>query len=221
MKWWNRRYPLINLARTSCQQPTPGAAVPTPEPTGDYVDLLLDRFEADWRAGRRPSVEQYLRDYSGPETARLVRELVCLDVIYRQRAGEPADPAEYAGRVPEFAQLPPADRAELAGDVERSAPAVVPVRIGKYRVLAKLADGGQAVTYRAYHEELHKPVVVKHARRPADPGGTPEGQMLAALAHPNIVRIYDADVHDGRPFVVLEDIPGRTLAEYAAAERPG
>src|SRR5947209_46167 len=58
------------------------------------------------------------------------------------------------------------------------------------------------------------------AGRPADPGGATEGAVLAALAHPNLVAVYDTGVHDGRPFLVLEDIPGRSLEEYAAAEKP-
>lgn len=191
------------------------------EPSGDAIDQLLDRFESEWRSGRRPSVEEYWKGYSGTDGTRLLRELVCLDVIYRRKSGEPADAAEYAIRFPAYTVLLETDRAWIDEAVERSAPAVLPGRIGPCRVIDRLAVGGQAVTYRAYHEGLKKSVVVKHARGPAASGMSTEGPALAALNHSNLVRVYDAGIHDDRPFLVLEDIAGRSLEEYAAVERPG
>jgi hypothetical protein len=71
------------------------------------------------------------------------------------------------------------------------------------------------------------PVVVKWLRGQDSPGEerrerlVREGQVLANLAsHPNLVRVYDLGVHEGRPFLVLEHVPGHTLAQQGLGERP-
>jgi tRNA A-37 threonylcarbamoyl transferase component Bud32 len=195
-------------------------------PTDEDIDAVADRFEADWKAGRRPSIEHYLRDYGDGDRAVLARELVCLDVIYRRMAGESADLSEYLPRFPELSRLPTGELSRLRQSIDRSAPPprATPNRIGKYQVLDRLAEGGQAVAYRAYHPGLQQPVVLKHAKTAADPDLRDrlarEGSVLAELRHPNLVRVYDLEVADGRVVLVLENVPGRPLDEYAAAERP-
>ena len=48
-----------------------------------------------------------------------------------------------------------------------------------------------------------------------------EGQLLANLApHPNLVRIYDLGLHEGRPFLVLEHVQGHTLEQHGLGDRP-
>ena len=87
------------------------------------------------------------------------------------------------------------------------------------------AEAGEADAYRAYHPELGRTVILKHLREGVSRTANRdlllrEGQVLASLpAHPNLVQILDLDTHDGRVFLVLEDVQGRTLDQYAA-ERP-
>ncbi|MBI4600447.1 MAG: protein kinase [Planctomycetes bacterium] len=99
-----------------------------------------------------------------------------------------------------------------------------PAAIGKYRVVGLLGKGGQAEVYRVVHPALEKELVLKLARRRTvdDPSLrsrlAEEGKLLAGLDHPALARVYDLDLHDGRPFLVLEFVRGRSLAQVAREE---
>lgn len=96
----------------------------------------------------------------------------------------------------------------------------VPATIGKYRVIGRLDSGGQALVCRAVHPTLARGLVIKISRSPvAEPSASidrlvPEGKMLSSLEHPHIARVCDLDVHEGRPFLVLEYVRGLTLRQY-------
>ena len=100
----------------------------------------------------------------------------------------------------------------------------MPETIGKYRVVGQFPRSGQAQVFRVVHPELRRDLVLKLANQPVDEDGRAglieEGRRLAELEHPNIVRVHDLDFHDGRPYLVMEFIRGRTLAQYAREERP-
>jgi eukaryotic-like serine/threonine-protein kinase len=91
---------------------------------------------------------------------------------------------------------------------------------GRYRVEKTLGHGGMATVYLARDEELRRPVAVKvladnlagdeSVRRRF----VQEARLAARLSHPNVVQVYDAGETEGRPFLVMEYVPGRTLAGY-------
>src|SRR5262249_36556442 len=132
-------------------------------------------------------------------------------------APEPAAPAD---RPPAPASPPAAD-----GPQPDAAPME---RIGKYLVLELLDSGGQARVFRVFHPGLGKEFVLKLARRLLEAGSSPfaagpsppaglvrEGRILARCDHPNLVQVVDLDVHEGRPFVVMEHVSGLTLQQFA------
>src|SRR5580692_8365632 len=91
--------------------------------------------------------------------------------------------------------------------------------LGHYRILEKIAAGGMGVVYRAHDEQLERDVALKVL-----PSGTitdtssrrqfrKEALALAKLSHPNIETIYEFDTQDGIDFLVMEYVPGNTLAE--------
>jgi serine/threonine-protein kinase len=91
---------------------------------------------------------------------------------------------------------------------------------GRYRLERELGHGGMATVYRARDEELGRPVAIKLlAENLADDAAfrarfLREARLAARLSHPNLVGVYDAgEAEDGRPFIVMELVPGTTLAE--------
>jgi eukaryotic-like serine/threonine-protein kinase len=104
---------------------------------------------------------------------------------------------------------------------------VVQVLAGRYRLVERLGTGGMSVVWRAYDEVLGRQVAVKvlAAKLTADQGSRDmiraEAQAAARLSHPHVTGVYDygeSTTDDGQtvPYVVMELISGRTLAERLA-----
>lgn len=95
---------------------------------------------------------------------------------------------------------------------------------GRYRVLEHLADGGMASVYLAVDTRLDREVAVKVMRRDlaADPTFLSrfrrEARSAARLSHPHVVGVHDQGESDGRLFLVMEHVPGRTLREVLDTE---
>jgi serine/threonine protein kinase len=151
-----------------------------------------------------------------------------LDVVSRRRPGEDVNLTDDEPVMSELNSRDPPDQDDRLGWFERSsrddAPSSPP-RIGRYPIVAPLGKGGQARTFRAMHPGLKSTVVLKLAHRPASPAIgdriVSEGRLLASLPpHPQLVRVYDVDFHEGRVFLVLEDVPGATLERYAQDRSP-
>jgi tetratricopeptide (TPR) repeat protein len=73
---------------------------PLPPELAQRVDQVCDRFEAAWQAGPPPRLEDYLGDPTEPERSALLRELIALDIEYRQRQGETPKSEDYQARFP-------------------------------------------------------------------------------------------------------------------------
>ena len=71
----------------------------------ERVVATCDRFEAAWRAGQRPRVEDYLGDLPDPERPALLRELLAMELEWRRRCGEQPTPREYRARLPGYSDL--------------------------------------------------------------------------------------------------------------------
>ncbi|MEP6995534.1 MAG: protein kinase [Acidobacteriota bacterium] len=96
-------------------------------------------------------------------------------------------------------------------------------RLGPYEILAPLGAGGMGEVYRARDGKLHREVAIKVL--PASVAEDPErlarfereAQVLASLNHPHIAAIYGLEESGGVSALVLELVPGETLAERIAA----
>src|ERR671933_2704830 len=83
---------------------------------------------------------------------------------------------------------------------------------GRYRLVEQLGAGGMSEVWRAVDQELERTVAVKLLRPDADRARFErEARAVAALSHPNINQLYDFGEAEGRPFMVLEYLPGDSL----------
>ena len=91
---------------------------------------------------------------------------------------------------------------------------------GRYRLVALLGAGGMSEVWRAEDEELERTVAVKLLRPDADRARFDrEARAVAALSHSNITQLYDYGEAEGRPYMVLEYLPGGSLEERFDKDR--
>lgn len=90
-------------------------------------------------------------------------------------------------------------------------------KIGKYEIKSLLGRGGIAEVYRAYNPNLEHDVAIKvlHPGSLDSPESVArfqrEARAIAALSHPNILRVFDFDSFQGIHYMVMELIEGPTL----------
>lgn len=100
-------------------------------------------------------------------------------------------------------------------------------KLGKYEILGLLGRGNMAEVYRAMNPDLGQPVAIKviHPLRLDDTETVvrfrQEARAVAALNHPNILRVLDFDQHEGLYYMVMELINGTTLAKVISAAPQG
>lgn len=106
--------------------------------------------------------------------------------------------------------------------------AVTPERIGAYKIIERIGKGGMGAVYRGEREAgdftrtvaikvikpgLFTPEVVERFQR--------ERQILAALSHPHIARLYDGgETEAGAPYIIMEFVDGKPLLQWAETSAP-
>ncbi|MFI0451307.1 serine/threonine-protein kinase [Actinomadura sp. 6N118] len=101
---------------------------------------------------------------------------------------------------------------------------------GRYRLVRRLGQGAMGVVWQARDEALGRDVAVKELLLPT--GLTPERQAMAAqramrearaaalLKHPSIVTVHDVVDENGRPCIVMDLLPGRSLDAVLSGDGP-
>jgi serine/threonine protein kinase len=88
-------------------------------------------------------------------------------------------------------------------------------QLGNYRLVALLGTGGFADVYLGQHTRFNQQAAIKvlHAHLSGQEASSfqHEAETVATLAHPAIVRVFDFDVQDGVPFLVMDYAPNGSL----------
>ncbi len=117
-----------------------------------------------------------------------------------------------------------------SGEVEPRSAASQPARVGRYRVVRVIGEGGMGIVYEAEQDDPRRRVALKVVRPSMVTRGLlrrfrHEAQVLGQLQHPGIAQIYEAGTADtgegGQPFFAMELVAGESLLEYAAARSLG
>ncbi|MEO5914063.1 MAG: serine/threonine-protein kinase [Luteolibacter sp.] len=101
-------------------------------------------------------------------------------------------------------------------------------RLGRYRLIMRIGEGGGGVVYEAEQEEpIHRRVAVKIVRLGMNTESVIarfeiERQALALMDHPNIARVLDAgSTASGRPYFVMELVTGEKITTYCNRKKLG
>ena len=93
---------------------------------------------------------------------------------------------------------------------------LAPSRIGPYRVLEKLGEGGMGIVFSARDERLDRSLAIKVIGSGGTDGSAVkrfwrEARAAAAVNHPNICQIYEVGEHEGALFIAMERLEGEPL----------
>ncbi len=95
------------------------------------------------------------------------------------------------------------------------------VKLGWYEIIEPLGEGGMGEVYRARDGRLHRDVALKIVHPDlavSDPLARfrREARVLASLCHPNVASVYEFEELEAAAFIVMELVPGQTLASRLA-----
>ncbi len=115
-----------------------------------------------------------------------------------------------------------------ASAVEPDGPAAVAGagRVGRYRLIRRLGEGGMGIVYEAEQDQPHRLVALKILRAAQADGESlerfaREAETLARVRHPAVADIYEAGSEpDGTRWIAMELVVGRTLDAWLREERP-
>jgi len=163
------------------------------------IDLIRHEYYVRHRWGHRPTHEEYLKLY-GRQHRNLREELAKED----EGAVEP-EPTLTAN----------VEASRRQGD-----------RIGPYKILSSLGEGGFGVVYLAEQQRpVRRRVALKVIKAGMDTKQVvarfeAERQALAMMDHPNIAKVFDAGVtENGRPYFVMEVVQGEPVTNYCDRHR--
>ena len=164
------------------------------------LEALSERFVEDFRAGRRPSIDEYAERF--PEFAEEIRELFPALLLLEKGGAREA-------------------LSNLSQGASRQGFAISGLeRLKNYRIVREIGRGGMGVVYEAWDETLERVVALKVMKIfPGEEEQTlkrfqREAKTAARLHHTNIVPVFDSDVLDDKFFYVMQLVEGVNLEQF-------
>lgn len=117
-----------------------------------------------------------------------------------------------------------------AGEPTAPVPPQPRVLVGRYRLESVIGRGAMGTVWRAYDDVVHRRVAIKEINLPHGmPAGVAanitdrtlrEARAIGALSHPHVITLHDILTVDGRPYIVMEMLHARSLAQLLAQLGP-
>ncbi|MFJ5261396.1 protein kinase [Streptomyces sp. NPDC088387] len=191
------------------QPPNPHAPVPNPPASGPNPHAPVPHPNNPYATPTQAVPPQSHSDRSESPHAQSAQ----------QHPAQPHPAEQYpAPRQP--AQQPPQQQQSASAGAAPD-PGAGRLIAGRYRLLSKLGAGGMGTVWRAKDETVDREVAVKEPRVPdhlpdrersnAYERMRREARAAARLDHPAVVNVHDVAVVDGRPWIVMELVQGRSL----------
>jgi eukaryotic-like serine/threonine-protein kinase len=165
----------------------------------DPIEMLADSFLARFRAGERPSVEEYAAKY--PELAAEIGALLpALVMLEQDKSGAAVASGTDTGRGPDASASGPSSR-----------------QLGDYLILREIGRGGMGVVYESVQLSLGRHVALKVLPQQALSGATQaerfrlEARAAAQLHHTNIVPVFGVGERQGLHYYAMQFIQGQGL----------
>lgn len=203
--------------------------------SGSNLGRLQEDQRLRWEHGERILVEDFLATLPrAPDDPDDVLDLIYHEVLVREELGEHPALDEYLRRFPQFAGplrdqfkvhdalrfdgSPTSDWTATVATDDADAAGTCP-SIPGFELIRELGRGGMGVVYLARQASLNRLVALKmiltgeysHPQARARFRG--EAEVVARLAHPNLVQIHETGEHRGRPYFSMEYVDGGRLAD--------
>ncbi|WP_372894426.1 serine/threonine-protein kinase PknK [Stieleria sp.] len=204
----------------------------------DLIDSICGNFRRQWKAGKRPRIEELLRKVPEDASETLFRNLLAVEIRYRERTGDLPSAADYLARFPDFkrvigdafhysASVSIEEQISTSIDAAREMPDTVDSpaasRIGDYELLRELGRGGFGVVFEAVQIQLGNRVALKTLPTGSDDQVVNperlsrfrrEFRSLSEINHPNLVGMQTLEVDGGQWFFTMDLVEGVDFLSY-------
>ncbi|MCA9140160.1 MAG: protein kinase [Planctomycetales bacterium] len=214
----------------------------------ELIDELCDDFRRHWKESQRrkepqpPRIEDYLERVPVQAQATLFKNILLLEIRYRQRVNENPSSKDYLARFPKFRRLIGdaflestslstdalhSTQASEAGNLTVTVDGPAANRIGDYELIRELGRGGFGVVYEAKHIKRQNCVALKTL--PTGNDGQEvnaeriykfrrEFRSLSEFNHPNLVGMQTLEVDGSQWFFTMDLIRGVDFLSYVRPE---
>jgi hypothetical protein len=181
------------------------------------VDAACDRFEAEWKAGRRPPVEDYLAAAPASDREPLRQALAGLVLELQGRGVADTSTSGSSVRSTDKPSIPTAAYIDVSAEM--------PTAVGRFELRRILGSGAFGKVYRAFDPQLGREVALKLPLEDSVKTDDERRQFLkearsaATINHPNVCQIHEVGEHGGRPYIVMALVPGQSLADLLKSRK--
>jgi eukaryotic-like serine/threonine-protein kinase len=185
------------------------AARPSNDPLLDLAAAVADGFAVDW---------ERVEGGSEPDQRSLVEQLRLISMIAGTHRGPGDSPAPSSN--------PNESHSATTIDAQAAGAASDLGRWGELILIEEIGRGSFGTVYRAHDPQLDRPVAVKLLQRDSASDEElvsrllHEARTLALVRHPNVVTVYGAGEHEGRPGLWMEYVRGVTLEQMLVNHGP-
>jgi len=208
------------------------------------IEEICTRFEHEWQAGSRPEIAGYLQCVEADQREPLLFELLCIELDHCRRSGGSPAAEEYCNAFTgyeatirsafeETARVPLGQTTAAFSAGAGTDSACLQLQPGDgfagCTIVRQLGKGGMGVVHLAHQKSSDRLVAIKIMRPEllSPIGGAGHGQAvqrfgrearaMGQLVHDNVVSLFEAGEHDGRPYYIMQYVEGSSLRQLIDA----